>query len=154
MAESPTAFNAANAAPVLPSIADAVSKVTGGAAPSTTDNTLANLASGAVADVIADLKAGLAVFTALNDTVGANAYQAILTQIEAIQAATAASAPPKVHVGYDLAVLRTLVLAVQPNSPVANAVAPLAAQVGQQILTIVNGIVTGAAVKIGTAGIL
>lgn len=148
MPESPTEFNAANAAP-LPSIASALS-----GAPAAVSDGLATLAGNITADVIADLTAALGVATALKDTVAATAYQAILTELQAIETATSQTPLPKVHVAYDLQVLRTLVLAVQPNSPIANAVAPLAQQVGQSVLTIVNGIVTGAAVKIGTAGIL
>lgn len=149
-AESPAEFNATNTPPItLPNIEASVS----GAATSASSGAAA-LAGSITDDVIADLTAGLAVFTALNDSVGVTAYQAILSELQAIQKATAAQALPKVHVAYDLAILRTLVLAVQPNSPIANAVAPLAQQTAQSVLTIVNGIVTGAAIKIGTAGIL
>lgn len=84
-----------------------------------------------------------------------NAYQAVLTELQAIQSAIAgATNLPKVHVATDAAILRTLVNAVQPNSPVANAVAPLAIAFGQSVLTVVNSIVTGAAIKVATAGLL
>jgi hypothetical protein len=98
-------------------------------------------------DAVADLTAGLAVFTALNDTAGAACYQQLLTSLTAIQKATAANTLPKVHVAYDLSVARSLVLAVQPNSPIMNACSPVATQTGQSVVNIVNGIVGGVALK-------
>lgn len=151
MAESPTAFNAAQqpTAAVL-----GAAGVIPGSAASAVPTGVDALATTITDDVVADLTAGLAVFTALQDTSGMACYSALLQEIQAIQKAVAAQGLPKVHVAYDLAVARALVLAVQPNSAIMNACSPIATQMATSVLSLVNGIVSGVAVKTVTAGVL
>lgn len=122
-------------------VSNAAAAISGDASDQTTGNVLQHIL---VPDLIADLTAAQAVYVALKDDAGAACNQSILTQIQAFQAAVTANPLPKIHLAYDFAVIRSLVLGIQPNSPIYNSCATIATQTGQTAVQLVTGIVTGA----------
>lgn len=96
-------------------------------------------------DMLDDLTAAQAAYTALNDTAGGACNQELLTELTALKSAADAKGLPKLHLAFDFAIARTLVLAVSPNSKLNNACAPVVQQTGQSVLQLVTGILSGSA---------
>lgn len=121
-------------------VSNAAAMIAGDTSDQTTANVLTHIL---IPDLVADLTAAQAVYVALKDDAGAACNQSILTQIQAFQSAVAANPLPKIHLAYDFAVIRSLLLGIQPNSPIYNSCATIATQTGQTAIQLVTGIITG-----------
>jgi hypothetical protein len=110
------------------------------------------LLNAVTADTIADLAAGKAFFDAVKDTTASACYGELIAELTAAQTAAQAQSLPKVHLFYTFAIGHEFALALQANSALRVACAPLAEQVDSNVLSLVDGLATGtlSAAKIAT----
>lgn len=104
-------------------------------------------------DLLDDLTAAQAAYASLGDVPGGNCNQEILAEVTALKTAADAKGLPKMHMAFDFAIARTLVLAVSPNSKLNVACAPVVEQTKQSVLQLVTGIIGGSATILPALGL-
>lgn len=123
------------------------------AASSNTDGPLKAIELAISADTLADFTAAQAAYAALGDTAGASCNQSILDKLTALNSAANAKGLPKLHLAFDFAIARTVVMAALPGSTIFNACAPVADQTKQSVLQLVTGLITGATTVLPALGL-